>query len=90
MFKENPILNAVISAAFITATYLYLSYGVFIIAENLSLVHTLLSVKEIADFLYILVGVAFDRLIQRLNFRDRLLVLVCLVVIPALIFKFII
>ena len=88
MHKENPALNMFISAAFITASYFYLSYGVFIAAEYLSLASVLLSAKEIVDFFYILAGVAFDRLVQKLSLRDRLITLACLVIIPALIFKF--
>jgi hypothetical protein len=89
MNKDNRVVNTLISAIFITAAYIYLSYGVFIAAQYLSLTRELLSLKEITDFACILVGVVFDRLSQRLSLRDRLIAVMCLVVIPALAFKFV-
>lgn len=89
MRKDNLILLTLISAAFITASYTYLSYGMFVVADYLSLTTALLSLGELMDFVYILVGVLSDRLAQKLRLRDRLIALTCLVVIPALIFKFI-
>lgn len=90
MHKANQILQILISAALITATYFYLSYGIFIVATSLSWSSALMSAREIMEFFCILVGVALDRLTQKLKLRDRLIAVACVVIIPGLILKFLI
>lgn len=89
MHKENPTIDILFSAAFITATYFCLSYGLYVVASHLSLAGELISLRVIADFLYILAGVAVDRFTKKLGLRDRTISLAGLVLVAVLLYKFV-
>jgi|GEM_PF-4513485 len=88
--KYKALVSLVISAAIISTIYIYLMCVLFDLAHYFSFTAGLFSFLELTQFILILIGVIIDYLTKKMTFRYRLIVAAALVIVPGLIYKFLI